>query len=213
MNNEFPADRIEAILDQNTCSLFIRATGPDRSSLIASITRQLDEQQLYVASMVFSLQLPFASAPGNGSFPYRLEIEAKGPLESLGKVNESIRQGKFMTPHNKNETSSQMIDWFTSHYFHIFLLTPDRVGVTAALSRIVGRSRQNENDQCSTGNFVYLTAATLNDAGPHGGTPYFKLRANVAVESEKVMREILEELSRYAAEQGMENELKWVPLD
>lgn len=213
MSNAFQSDRMEAILDHNTGALYIRATGADRSNLIATMTRQLDHHQLYVASMVFSLQLPFTHGAGPTSFPYHMEIEARGDGDRLSEVNDRIRDGEFLATEKATEGSSRMIDWFTSYYFHLYLLTPDRKGITAGLSRLVGKLRQNENEQESAGNFVYLTATTLNDAGPHGGTPYFKLRANVAVESSKVMRELLEDLTRYAASEGMENELKLISLD
>jgi hypothetical protein len=92
--------------------------------------------------------------------------------------------------------------------FHIGLSTPDRAGIVAAISRIVGSPAQT-----SPGTFVHLLGITENSGdSAQGGTPYFSLRANVAAENRAARDAIMNQIKN-ARDLGFADDLWVVPID
>lgn len=193
--------KIEGWLNDAEGSLLLKVSGEDRPKIIADVAGKLEEQRLYVASITFGLTLPSQDR-------FVMEILAKGERNDLLSVKTSVEGGSLVSESTAGDVSQRRIDWPTAHIFHLSLYTPDREGLTAKLSRIVGKRRETEDPNiCPNGSFVHLLGITHNAGGPQGATPYFSLRANVATESLAIQEEIIESLHRYAAEAGIGDDL------
>jgi glycine cleavage system regulatory protein len=67
-------DKIQCVLDENTSSLLLNATGEDRPHLIAEVSEKLDRQKLYIASMSFNLDIARQEISGLSYVPYEMEV-------------------------------------------------------------------------------------------------------------------------------------------
>lgn len=179
----------------NFDDLFLTFRGSDRPSLIAAVTDALDKQGLYIASMAFNLSNRVQN-PDKPN-PYSLEVHAKGSPDRIKEACTAAAAGQLTPPLSESQDARQIVGWNQAPHCHLSLFTPDAPGIVAHVSEIVGRNRGGE-----TGNFIHLTAATLNDGGPQGGTPYFQVRANIAGTQESVIDSISEELERYGENLG-----------
>lgn len=189
--------KIEGWLNEAEGSLLLKISGEDRPSIIAEVTGALEEQKLYVASITFGLTLPSQDR-------FSMDILAKGAQADLISVKEQVENGSFLTEAPGPDVAPRAINWPTAHIFHLALYTPDQEGLTARLSRIVGRTRESaETNQCPNGSFVHLLGITHNAGGAQGASPYFSIRANVATESALIQEQIVEELHAWAEEEGV----------
>lgn len=168
------------------------ARGEDRPNIIAEVTGFLESEGLYVASIGFNLTSPEQDQ-------FSMELVGKGPQRNLEKCQLALDANWPV----KSEEGRRWpkIRWARASMFHIGLNTPDRAGIVAAISKVVGGSG---------GTFVHLLG-TIDNSGDsaEGGTPYFSLRANVATESPSATAEIIKRLN----EQGFGSDLWAVPLD
>jgi len=193
--------KIEGWLNDAEGSLLLKISGEDRPNIIAEVTGALEERKLYVASITFGLMLPSQDR-------FSMEILAKGGKEDLLSVKGMVESGSFLEQASDAEAASRAINWPTARMFHVALYTPDQEGLTARLSRIVGKRRDSdEPNQCPNGSFVHLLGVTHNGGGAQGATPYFSIRANVAVESALIQEQIVEDLHEWADEEGIGNDL------
>lgn len=179
--------------------LFVVARGEDRPNIIAEVTGLLEAEGLYVSSIAFNL----TSAEQD---QFSMDIVAKGPQRSLEKCHLALDSD---LPIQRRETTSAQwpkIRWARASMFHIGLNTPDRAGIVAAISRIVG-------GQASPGTFVHLLGMTENSGdSAQGGTPYFNLRANVAAQNRAARDAIIKQL-KTSKDLGFGDDLWIVPID
>jgi predicted amino acid-binding ACT domain protein len=193
--------KIEGWLNEADGSLLLKISGEDRPNVIAEVAGALEERKLYVASITFGLTLPSQDR-------FSMDILAKGSPEDLLSVKEMVEGGSFLAEGGGAEGGARAINWPTAHIFHLALYTPDQEGLTARLSRIVGKARDSvEANQCPNGSFVHLLGITHNAGGAQGSTPYFSVRANVATESALIQEQIVAELHAWAEEEGFGNDL------
>lgn len=193
--------KIEGWLNDAEGSLLLKVSGEDRPNIIAEVAGKLEEQRLYVASITFGLTLPSQDR-------FMMDVLAKGERGDLLSVKTGVEGGSLVSEPADGDPSQRRIDWPTAHIFHLSLYTPDQEGLTAKLSRIVGKRREtNASNVCPNGSFVHLLGITHNAGGPQGATPYFSLRANVATESLGIQEQIIEDLHRYAEDEGIGNDL------
>jgi predicted amino acid-binding ACT domain protein len=187
--------------------LLVLARGEDRPNIIAEVTGFLETEGLYVASIGFNLTSPEQDQ-------FSMEIVAKGPERKLEKcllaLDADWPLGRI------TEAYWPKIRWARAWMFHIGLNTPDRAGIVAAISRIVGKPHPDKAgpNASLTGTFVHLLG-TIDNSGDsaQGGTPYFNLRANVATETREIHDEIIAQLKRSSQEQGFGEDLWTVALD
>ncbi len=193
--------KIEGWLNDAEGSLLLKITGEDRPNVIAEVAGALEEGRLYVASITFGLTLPSQDQ-------FSMDILAKGSAADLLTVKERVESGAFLAGGGEAGGQSRPINWPTAHMFHLALYTPDQEGLTARLSRIVGRKRDTEDpNHCPNGSFVHLLGVTHNAGGAQGGAPYFSVRANVATESAEIQEQIVEELHAWAVREGFGDDL------
>ena len=193
--------KIEGWLNDAEGSLLLKVSGEDRPNIIAEVAGRLEEQRLYVASITFGLTLPSQDR-------FSMDVLAKGERNDLLSVKTSVECGSLLPDSAGDDAGAQRINWPTAHIFHLSLYTPDQEGLTAKLSRIVGERREtSDSNVCPNGSFVHLLGITHNAGGAQGATPYFSLRANVATESLVIQEQIIEELHRYAEDEGIGNDL------
>ncbi|MFT4590444.1 MAG: putative amino acid-binding ACT domain protein [Candidatus Binatia bacterium] len=193
--------KIEGWLNDADGSLLLKVSGEDRPNIIAEVAGKLEEQRLYVASITFGLTLPSQDR-------FAMDVLAKGDRANLLSVKSSVERGALVADSSAAASPQRRIDWPTAHIFHLSLYTPDQEGLTARLSRIVGQSRETKDfNICPNGSFVHLLGITHNAGGAQGATPYYSLRANVATESLAIQEQIIEDLHRYAEDEGFGNDL------
>ena len=209
---DFPADRFESTLPAAGDCLYLLASGPDRPNLIATITRQLDGLDLYVVSMSFGLRLPPPVGLEEPGIGYSLELIARGQKSDLEQFHNKVHDGTMQTHLPPLESASPPVQWPTAVMFHLAIHTPDRPGITARVSDIIGETRTAPSPQ-RNGSFIHLFATTQNADGPQGATPYFSLRANIATPHAKVQEAIRQDLADYARQEAMEQELWTTDLD
>lgn len=200
MPDEKRDDAIEAKqLDAAARSLIIQARGPDRVGVIAEVTGQLEVQNLYVASITFNLTMEDQNQ-------YEMEVLAKGDLADLRNVAHLIETGEFWQPAAASE--AERVYWPTARMFHVALNTPDREGLIAKISEIVGRPRETDSRN-RNGSFIHMIAITNNSGGAQGGTAYFSMRANIATQTGQVQEQIEADLRAWAKDSGIEGDL-WI---
>ena len=178
-------------------SLLFRCTGHDRAGLVAQATGLLENQNLYVDSISFNLVLPRQDR-------YEMEVLAKGAVEDLRTIYDRIQAKQFLA--SVSPAGRVSVYWPTAFMFHIALNTPDREGIIAQISDIVGQHRDIDSPY-QNGSFVHLIGMTHNSSGPEGGTAYFSVRANVASQSLKVQKAIESHLLDWAQEWNIEADL------
>ena len=196
-------------LNERRDELFVVARGEDRPNIIAEVTGFLETEGLYVNSIAFNL-----ASPAQDQFS--MEIVAKGPAQKLQKCHLALDSDWPLDRKSELENKWPKIRWARAWMFHIGLNTPDRAGIVAGISRIVGKPHPDKvgPNAAVTGTFVHLLG-TIDNSGDsaQGGTPYFSLRANVATETREIRDEIIDQLKRASNEQGLGDDLWIVPLD
>ncbi len=193
--------KIEGWLNDAEESLLLKISGEDRPNIIEAFAGGLEERRLYVASITFGLTLPSQDR-------FAMDILAKGAREDLLGVKARVEDGAFLRGASDSESAARPINWPSAHLFHLALYTPDQAGLTAALSRIVGKRREAAKDhQCPNGSFTHLLGVTHNAGGAQGGAPHYSVRANVATESAEIQELIVEDLHAWAAEEGLGEDL------
>jgi len=184
------------------------ARGEDRPNIIAEVTGFLEAEGLYVSSIVFNLTSPEQDQ-------FAMEIVARGAEVKLEKCRMAL-EADWPLAGEAGENRWPKIRWERAWMFHIGLSTPDRAGIVAGISRIVGKPRLEKvgRNAAVTGTFVHLLGITDNSGdSAQGGTPYFSLRANVAAETREARDAIVEQLKGAAAEQGFGDDLWVTALD
>lgn len=199
-------DQVKCVLDEKSSSLFLHVSGEDRPHLIAEVSQKLDRAKLYIASMTFNLHLSRQEIGGLSYVPYEMEILARGEFPDLQAAHAEISQHSIFESTEGVDHSERLFSIRHCSMFHLALYTPDQPGLIAWVSNEVSRTRK-AGDQSGIGNFVHLLATTVNDGGPQGGTPYFSMRANVAVPNQAVGEAIVQGLHRGAAQRGIESDL------
>lgn len=172
-------------------ALHLVARGDDRPGIIAEVTGFLEAEGLYVESIGFNLISPEQDK-------FAMELVAKGTARGVEKCHLGFEAN---WPGKREERRAAAIRWTRASMFHIGLNTPDRAGIVAAISKVVG---------AGGGSFVNLLGAIENSGdSAEGGTPYFSLRANVAAESSAAAKKLMEQLKG----QGFGADLWTVSLD
>src|ERR1041385_7807169 len=137
-------------LNERRNELFVVARGEDRPNIIAEVTGLLEKEGLYVSSITFNL-----TSPDQDQFS--MEIVAKGPERSLERCHLAFDSSSPLPARSEPETKWPKIRWSRAWMFHIGLNTPDRAGLVAAISKIVGAPHgKNEAGGPLTGTFVHL---------------------------------------------------------
>ncbi len=192
---------INGHLNEDNESLHLRVSGPDRPNVISDVTGQLEKHSLYVDSITFNLVMPSQDQ-------FQMEVLAKGDIQNLKQIQFLIDSGKFFEGAADDAAYSRPITWATANLFHIALYTPDQEGLTAGISKVVGKRREEAAENtCPHGNFVHLIGSTHNAGGAEGATPYYSLRANVAAESLAIQHAIIEDIQAWAREEGIDGDL------
>jgi predicted amino acid-binding ACT domain protein len=201
MQTPIATDVVEVrYFDPATKSLVVRVHGKDRSGIIAEVAGRLEEHKLYIASISFNLALPSQDE-------YEMEILAKGESQDLYAVVYLIESKDFLP--QDLQPHALRIHWPTARMFHLALHTPDKEGLTAKISSIVGKYRETTSRSVfSNGSFVHMVGITHNSGGTDGGTAYFTLRANIATETPEVQEEIMSHLKEWARKYGIEGDLR-----
>jgi predicted amino acid-binding ACT domain protein len=185
-------------LSERREELFVVARGEDRPNIIAEVTTLLEAEGLYVSSIAFNLTSPQQDH-------FSMEIVARGPDRTLEKCLLALESDIPLPGIEQAKAQWPKIRWGRAHMFHIALNTPDRAGIVAAISRVVGKSN---------GTFVHLLGITENSGdSPEGGTPYFKLRANVAAETKSTAATIIDQLKRSSKTENFGDDLRIITLD
>lgn len=180
-------------------SLLIRVQGPDRAGVVAEVTGVLEANKLYVASITFNLLLPRQDQ-------YEMEILARGDLPDLQTVEGLIEAGEFWRSATGSEGAG--IHWPTAFMLHVALNTPDREGLIAQISEIVGKPRETDL-RSKGGSFVHMVGITYNSGGAEGGTAYFSMRANIATQAIEIQQQIEAHLRSWAKKHDVEEDL-WI---
>jgi formyltetrahydrofolate hydrolase len=190
-------------LGERRDELFVVARGEDRPNIIAEATGFLEKEGLYVSSIAFNLTSPEQDE-------FSMEIVAKGAGKSLERCHLAFESGWDIAAKTEAQQRWPKTRWSRASMFHIGLNTPDRAGIVAAVSKIVGASGGG-----AAGNIVHLLGIIDNSGdSAQGGTPYFNLRANVATETPKARDEIIQRIKQAASKQlGFGDDLWIIPLD
>jgi hypothetical protein len=193
-------DRIKVVtFDKVNQSIHLRIRGTDRPNVVADVAGRLEKEGLYVASIVFNLASPLHEE-------YEMEVVAKGELAGLQAVEYLVEVGDFAAL--PSQLNIKHIFWPEAYFFHVSLKTPDREGLTAKISSIIGKPRQVSSDNvCPNGSFVHMLGLIHNSDGPMGGTSYFSLRATVATQVLDVQEQIIDHLHDWALKYGIEGDL------
>jgi predicted amino acid-binding ACT domain protein len=197
-------------LNQKRDELFVVARGDDRPNIIAEVTGLLEMEGLYVSSIAFNL-----TAPEQDQF--LMEIVAKGPERKLEKALLAFDSDLIFAETPESSQRWPKIRWSRASMFHIALSTPDRAGIVAAISRIVGAANSPSAEVAApmSGSFVHLLGM-IDDSGnsAQGSTPYFILRANVAAQNPRTRDSIIAQLKNSANDLGFgADDLRIIPLD
>ena len=183
--------------DKQDRSLLFCAHGRDRAGLVAQASGLLEAEKLYVDSISFNLVLPRQDR-------YEMEILTRGDLTGLTKIKDRIESNRFLEP--TGSAGRVSIYWPTAYMLHLGLSTPDREGIIAKISEIVGQYRDTDAP-FKNGSFTHLIGVTHNSGGPEGGTAYFGVRANIACQSMDVQHAIEQGLQDWAKDWGIEPDL------
>lgn len=190
-------------LSERRDELFVVARGEDRPNIIAEATGFLETEGLYVSSIAFNL-----TSPDQDEFS--MEIVAKGPERNLERCQMALDSGWEVGAKEPPHARWPKIRWARASMFHIGLNTPDRAGIVAAVSKVVGGAGEG-----ATGNIVHLLGIIDNSGdSAQGGTPYFSLRANVATVTPQNRDTVIHRVKKAAAgELGFGDDLWIIPLD
>ena len=123
--------KFHARLSERRDELFVVARGEDRPNIIAEVTGFLETEGLYVSSIGFTLTSPQQDQ-------FSMEIVAKGPERKLEKCLLAFDSDLPFASAQESERKWPKIRWARASMFHIGLNTPDRAGIVAAISKIVG---------------------------------------------------------------------------
>lgn len=189
--------------DTSDRSLLFRVHGRDRSGIVAQASGLLEAEKLYVDSITFNLVLPRQDQ-------YEMEILARGDLAGLNKIYDRIKANHFLD--SMGAAGRVSIYWPTAYMLHLRLNTPDKEGIIAKISEIVGLHRETDS-LFKNGSFTHLIGMTHNSDGPEGGTAYFGVRANVASQSLEVQHGIEADLKAWAQDWNVEGDLGLVDLN
>jgi hypothetical protein len=184
--------------------LHLRITGPDRPNLIAEAATRLEEHRLLIETITFNLLLP-------GEHRYVMEIVARGSLEEIQATRLLVDSNELL-PHPT--LADRTFHWPSACMLHLAMDTPDEVGLTAKVARIVGKPRDTHGrDICPSGSFVHLMGILHNSGGPQGGTAHFVLRANIAAQTPEIRDEIAAHLQAWAKDNDRDRDLWTCSLD
>ena len=189
-------------LSERRDELFLVARGEDRPNIIAEVTGFLESEGLWVSSIAFNLT-------SSEQDQFSMDIVAKGPQRGLEKCHLAF-DSDLPLPGKQTIAGANWpkIRWARASMFHIGLNTPDRAGIVASISRLVGSPAQS-----SPGTFVHLLGITENSGdSAQGGTPYFSLRANVAVENRAARDGLINQI-KTSKDLGFADDLWIVPID
>ena len=194
--SEYDSVEIQSF-DLEDRSLLFRAHGRDRAGLVAQAAGLLEAERLYVDSIAFNLVLPRQDR-------YQMEILARGQTAGLNKIYDRIKANQFLEP--VSPAGRVSIYWPTAYMLHLGLNTPDREGIIAKISEIIGQPRDTDSP-FKNGSFTHLIGMTHNSGGPEGGTAYFSVRANIASQSLDIQHQIEQGLQTWAQDWGIEQDL------
>ena len=206
MNSSVP-DQINCVLDDANQCLHLSLRGEDRPGLISKVTRRLDECRLYVASMTFHLRLAGKETIQHGIVPFEMQIVARGDQADLGATHERISAEGLFKDLPAPVQAASLGSLQNAAMMQLRLYTPDRPGLTAMISETVAREPEPATGR-GGGNFIHLLAATYNDGGPQGGTPFFMLCGQVAAADIEVARGIESALNAMAVKRGLDGDLQ-----
>lgn len=199
-------DSFEARLDQTGPQprLHVRVTGPDRPNLISEATTHLEKHNLLIETITFNLLLP-------SEHRYLMEIVARGELDDIHDTRMLI-DAKELLP--QPPVADRSFHWPSANMLHLAMDTPDAVGLTAKVARIVGKAREtNGADICPSGSFVHLMGILHESGGPQGGTAYFALRANIAAQAPEIRDDIAAHLEAWAKDNDRDRDVWTCSLD
>jgi len=199
-------DSFDARLERTTpqARLHLRVTGPDRPNLIAEATTYLEKYRLLIETISFNLLLP-------AEHRYVMEIVARGTLDDIQATRLLSDSGELLPQPMMPDRS---FHWPSVNMLHLAMNTPDAIGLTAQVARLVGQPRDTHGrDICPCGSFVHLMGILHNSGGPQGGTPYFALRANIAAESPEIRDDIAAQLLAWAKETDRDRDVWTCSLD
>ena len=199
-------DSFEARVDETGQQprLHLRITGPDRPNLIAEAASHLEKHKLLIETITFNLLLP-------GEHRYVLEIVARGELEEI-RATRLLIDSKELLPGPM--AADRSFHWPSAKMLHLAMDTPDDVGLTAKVARLVGKPRDTQGqDVCPSGSFVHLMGILHNSGGPQGGTAYFALRANIAAQTTEIRDDIAAHIKAWAKKNDRERDVWTCSLD
>lgn len=206
MNNSV-SDQVNCVLDDANQCLHLSLRGEDRPQLISRVTRALDQSQLYVASMTFHLRLASKEAVVHGVVPFEMQVIAKGSPENLRDTHEKISSESLINQLPRPTDGPNLGSLQNATMMQLRLYTPDRAGLTAMISEAVA-NEYSTGSSSGAGNFIHLLAATYNDGGPQGGTPYFVLCAEIAAPDLEIAKAIKEGVLNTARTRGIEGDIQ-----
>jgi hypothetical protein len=202
--------KFHARLNDRRDELFVVARGEDRPHIIAEATGLLEAEGLYVSSIAFNL-----TSPDQDQFS--MEIVAKGPDRKLEKALLAFDSDWPLAGKPESEKRWPKIRWSRASMFHLGLNTPDRAGIVAGISRIIGELRPSSaapSNEPLAGSFVHLLGIIDNSGdSAQGGTPYFNMRANVVAQTPQIRDAIIQQLKDSSSELGFGDDLWIIPLD
>jgi hypothetical protein len=199
-------DEFKARIDQTGGQprLHLRITGPDRPNLIAEATTHLEEHRLLIETITFNLLLP-------GEHRYVMEIVAQGQLDEIRETRLLIDSNELLP---RSTAEDRTFHWPSASMLHLAMDTPDDVGLTAKLARVVGKARETQGrDICPSGSFVHLMGVLHNSGGPGGGTAYFALRANIVAQTPEIRDDIAAHIQAWAHESERDRDVWTCSLD
>jgi len=199
-------DYFEARVDETGQQprLHLRITGPDRPNLIAEATTHLEEHKLLIETITFNLLLP-------SEHRYAMEIVARGTREEIDQTR-LLADSKELLP--KSTDADLSFHWPSARMLHLAMDTPDDVGLTAKVARLVGKPRETQGrDVCPSGSFVHLMGILHNSGGPQGGTAYFALRANIAAQTPEIRDDIAAHIKAWAEKNDRDGDVWTCSLD
>ncbi|NNF44139.1 MAG: hypothetical protein HKN62_14060 [Phycisphaerales bacterium] len=199
-------DQFDAHLDQTGSQprLRLRVTGPDRPNLIADAATHLEQHNLLIETITFNLLLP-------GEHRYVMEIVARGQREEIDATRLLVDSDELLPGATDDDRT---FHWPSASMLHLAMDTPDAVGLTAKVARIVGKPRETaDRNVCPSGSFVHLMGVLHNSGGPGGGTAHFALRANIAAQTPEIRDEIAAHLQAWAKHNERDRDVWTCSLD
>jgi len=199
-------DSFDARLERTTPHprLHLRITGPDRPNLIAEATAYLEKYRLLLETITFNLLLP-------SEHRYVMEIVARGELDDIQETRLLSDSSEFLP---RPMMPDRSFHWPSVNMLHLAMNTPDAIGLTAQVARLVGQPRETHgHDVCPCGSFVHLMGILHNSGGPGGGTAYFALRANIAAQTPEIRDEIAAHIEAWAKKNERDRDVWTRSLD